>query len=128
MATLLLILHVTVCLALIAFVLLQRGKGAEIGASFGAGSSQTVFGATGSKNFMSRLTTSAAVIFMLTSLTLAYFYGQPGSSSIMPQSAVPATSSAPMAAPSTDAMPVVPTAAPTAETAPTPVAVPDEKK
>lgn len=84
MTAILLTLHVLVCIALIIIVLLQAGKGAEIGASFGSGSSQTVFGATGGKNFMTRLTTGAAVIFMLTSLTLAYFYGQPGSSSVMP--------------------------------------------
>jgi preprotein translocase subunit SecG len=84
MTVFLLILHVFVCIALIIIVLLQAGKGAEIGASFGSGSSQTVFGATGGKNFMTRLTTGAAVIFMLTSLILAYFYGQPGSSSVMP--------------------------------------------
>jgi len=84
MTALLLVLHVIVCIALIIIVLLQAGKGAEIGASFGSGSSQTVFGASGGKNFMTRLTTGAAVIFMLTSLILAYFYGQPGSSSVMP--------------------------------------------
>ena len=84
MTALLITLHVLVCIALIIIVLLQAGKGAEIGASFGSGSSQTVFGATGGKSFMSRLTTGAAVIFMLTSLTLAYFYGQPGSTSVMP--------------------------------------------
>ena len=101
MATLLIILHVIVCIALIIIVLLQAGKGAQIGASFGAGSSQTVFGAGGGKNFMHRVTVSAAIIFMLTSLALAYFYGLPGSSSIMPetvQSAQPATP-APGAAP-----------------------------
>jgi preprotein translocase subunit SecG len=105
MTTLLLILHVVVCIALIIIVLLQAGKGAEIGASFGSGGSQTVFGATGGKSFMSRLTTGAAVIFMLTSLTLAYFYGQPGSSSIMPgnlpstapQTSTPAPGSMPAA-------------------------------
>ena len=98
MDTLLIILHVTVSLALIVIVLFQSGKGAQIGASFGSGSSQTVFGAGGGKNFMHRITVSAAVIFMLTSLTLAYFYGQPGSSSIMPeavQSAAPANSAPP---------------------------------
>ena len=101
MDTLIIILHVTVCIALIVIVLFQSGKGAQIGASFGAGSSQTVFGAGGGKNFMHRVTVSAAVIFMLTSLTLAYFYGQPGSSSIMPdivQTAQPGTP-APAAAP-----------------------------
>ena len=90
MTTLLITLHVCVSLALIFIVLLQSGKGAEIGVSLGGGSSQTIFGAGGGKSFMHRVTVSAAVIFMLTSLTLAYFYGQPGSSSIMPDSATPA--------------------------------------
>lgn len=104
MTTLLIIIHVSVSIALIIIVLLQAGKGAQIGASFGAGSSQTVFGAGGGKNFMSKVTVSAAIIFMLTSLTLAYFHGQPGSSSIMPdsvQSAAPASSAPP--APTTPA-------------------------
>jgi len=108
MTVLLIILHVLVCIALIIIVLLQAGKGAEIGASFGSGSSQTVFGATGGKNFMSRLTTGAAIIFMLTSLILAYFYGQPGSTSVMPTN-VPAQTS-PTAAPAEQAAPA-PTAA-----------------
>jgi len=101
MTTLLIALHVLVCIALIIIVLLQAGKGAEVGATFGAGSSQTVFGAGGGKNFMSKLTASAAIIFMLTSLTLAYFYGQAGSSSIMPSSvSAPAASTpAPTSAP-----------------------------
>ncbi|WP_225071343.1 preprotein translocase subunit SecG [Desulfuromonas sp. CSMB_57] len=95
MVTLLLIVHVLVCLALIAIVLLQGGKGAEIGATFGAGGSQTVFGASGGKNFMSRLTTWAATVFMITSLVLAFVYARPGIESIMPQQVgAPATESA----------------------------------
>jgi preprotein translocase subunit SecG len=77
------ILHVIVSIALIAIVLLQSGKGAEMGASFGAGGSQSVFGAGGGTTFLSKLTTGAAVIFMLTSLTLAYRASMPSSSSIM---------------------------------------------
>jgi preprotein translocase subunit SecG len=77
------ILHVVVCLFLVAVVLLQSGKGAEMGASFGSGGSQSVFGAGGGTTFLSKLTTAAAVIFMLTSLTLAYMSGLPSSSSIM---------------------------------------------
>lgn len=83
MTTLLTILHILVSLALILIVLLQSGKGAEMGASFGAGGSQSVFGAGGSTTFLSKLTTSAAIIFMLTSLTLAFLSGKGGSSSIM---------------------------------------------
>ena len=92
MTTLLVTLHVLVCISLIIIVLLQAGKGAEVGATFGAGSSQTVFGASGSRDFLSKLTTAAAIIFMLTSLTLAYFMDQPSAGSIMPSSvAAPAT-------------------------------------
>jgi preprotein translocase subunit SecG len=84
MTTFLLIVHILVSIALIAIVLIQGGKGAEIGATFGAGASQTVFGATGGKSFVGRMTTAVAVIFMLTSLGLTYFYANPTSSSIMP--------------------------------------------
>ena len=67
------VLHVMVCLVLIVVVLLQRGKGAEIGAVFGGGAGTTVFGSRGAGNFLTKLTTGAAIIFMLTSLSLAYF-------------------------------------------------------
>jgi len=70
MATLLLIVHITVCFFLIFIVLIQSGKGAELGAAFG-GSSQTLFGARGAATLFSKLTTIAAVVFMLTSLSLA---------------------------------------------------------
>jgi preprotein translocase subunit SecG len=63
-------LHVIVSAILIAMVLLQKGKGADIGAAFG-GASQTVFGPRGAASFMAKLTTSAAIIFMITSLGLA---------------------------------------------------------
>ncbi len=67
------VLHVLVCLVLIVVVLLQRGKGAEVGAVFGGGGGSTMFGARGAGNFLTRLASAAAVIFMFTSLTLAYF-------------------------------------------------------
>jgi len=72
MSVFLVILHVIVCLALIMIVLLQTGKGADMGAAFGGGSSQTLFGSTGASTFLSKATTIAAVVFMLTSLALAY--------------------------------------------------------
>lgn len=75
MSILLVIVHVIVCLALILIVLLQTGKGADMGAAFGGGASQTLFGTTGASTFLSKATTAAAVIFMLTSLTLAYMSG-----------------------------------------------------
>ncbi len=71
MLVLLKILHIIVAVALIMIVLFQTGKGAEMGAAFG-GSSQTLFGGGGPAGFMAKLTTAAAVGFMLTSLTLAY--------------------------------------------------------
>jgi preprotein translocase subunit SecG len=67
------VLHVMVCVFLVVVVLLQRGKGAEIGAVFGGGSGSTIFGSRGAGNFLTKLTTGAAVVFMLTSLSLAYF-------------------------------------------------------
>lgn len=71
-----LILHVFVAASLIGLVLLQRGKGAEAGAAFGAGASGTVFGAQGSANFLSHTTAVLAAMFFMTSLTLAYFSSQ----------------------------------------------------
>jgi preprotein translocase subunit SecG len=64
------ILHVFVCFLMIGAILLQSGKGAEIGAAFG-GSSQTVFGSRGPANFLSKFTVAVAAVFMLTSLSLA---------------------------------------------------------
>ena len=66
------ILHVVVSIGLILVVLLQTGKGAEVGAVFG-GSSSTIFGSSGAGNFLTRLTTGMAIVFMVTSLTLGYF-------------------------------------------------------
>ena len=69
------ILHVIVSIGLILVVLLQTGKGAEVGAVFG-GSSATIFGSSGAGNFLTRLTTGMAIVFMITSLTLGYFAGK----------------------------------------------------
>ncbi len=68
--TLAVVVHVFVCFLMIAAILLQAGKGAEMGAAFG-GSSQTVFGSRGPGTFLSKVTVAAAIIFMLTSLGLA---------------------------------------------------------
>jgi preprotein translocase subunit SecG len=72
MSILLIIIHIIVCIALIMIVLLQTGKGADMGAAFGGGSSQTLFGSTGASTFLGKATTGAAIIFMVTSLGLAY--------------------------------------------------------
>ncbi len=68
------IIHVVATIALILIVLLQTGRGSEIGAAFGSGSSQTLFGSSGSSGFMTKLTTITVVVFMITSLSLAYIY------------------------------------------------------
>ena len=113
MDILLLILHIIVCLALIGVVLIQGGKGAEVGATFGAGASQTIFGASGSQSFLGKLTTGAAIIFMLTSLALAFFWDRPGGSSVMPEQVAPAS-------PPAQSMPTAPPAMPAAPATPAP--------
>ena len=112
MTILLTILHVVVSIFMVAVVLLQSGKGAEMGASFGSSGSQSVFGAGGGTTFLSKMTTGAAVIFMLTSLTLAYISGLPSSSSIMSGKGKPApTAKVPAQVPpaTAPAAPAVPT-------------------
>lgn len=68
-----LVVHVVAALTIIGLVLLQHGKGADVGAAFGSGASGSVFGATGSANFLSRATAMMALVFFLTSLGLTYF-------------------------------------------------------
>jgi preprotein translocase subunit SecG len=75
MQTLVTVIHVSTCILLVLVVLIQSGKGAEISTSFG-GSSQTVFGSSGGANFFTRLTSGAAAVFMVTSLTLTLMGGQ----------------------------------------------------
>lgn len=101
------ILHVLISLFIIAIVLLQSGKGAEVGAAFGGGgASQSVFGASGGGNFMTKVTAAAATIFMLTSLTLAYLSGHAPGSTIMSGKSVPKAAPAAPAQQSAPAVPV----------------------
>lgn len=72
MFALVLTVHVVIGLAIIGLVLLQHGKGADMGAAFGSGASGSLFGATGSANFLSRTTGGLATVFFITSLTLTY--------------------------------------------------------
>ncbi|MFW6052316.1 MAG: preprotein translocase subunit SecG [Desulfosalsimonas sp.] len=71
MDTLIVVIHLVVCFTLIGIVLLQTGKGASMGAMFGGAGNQTLFGQTGGGSFLGKVTAGAAVIFMITSLTLA---------------------------------------------------------
>jgi len=73
METFILVMHVLAALALVGLVLLQHGKGADVGAAFGSGASGSVFGSAGSANFLSRTTAILAVVFFMTSLGLTYF-------------------------------------------------------
>lgn len=89
MTTILVTLHVTVCILLILIVLLQSGKGAEMGVSMGGGAGQTLFGASGPATLLAKVTTAVAIIFMLTSLTLAYMSGNRSEATIMKDTVVP---------------------------------------
>lgn len=88
MTTLLVTLHIFVCLTLIVIVLLQAGKGAEMGAAFGSGSSQALLGASGGQSLIGKITTGIAILFMLTSLCLAWVSGNKETESIMPESVI----------------------------------------
>jgi preprotein translocase subunit SecG len=133
--TVVLIFHVVVCMALILIILLQTGKGADIGAAFGGGSSQTVFGSTGATPFLSKITIAAAVAFMCTSIVLTYFSGRIGVAqerSIMTEESRPATqpalpSEAQKAAPAGTPAPGATEGAPAAPAAPSPAGQPAEK-
>ena len=129
MQTTILIVHTVIALGIIILVLLQRGKGAEAGAAFGAGASGTVFGSRGSTSFFSRATALLATAFFATSLTLAYISseraGTPESllEDVPLQEAAPAESM-PDVEPATDAVPALPDV-PAPEAAGSEVAAPD---
>ena len=118
MHTLVTVIHVAACIVLIFVVLLQAGKGANMGAAFG-GSSQTVFGSSGAGTFLGKMTAAIAIIFMLTSLTLTYSASRKGSS-LFDRSQAPVTRQAIPEAPAQNA--AIPTAIPDA--AKQPAAVP----
>jgi preprotein translocase subunit SecG len=127
--------HVILCLFLIAVVLLQAGKGADMGAVFG-GSSQTLFGSGGAGNFLTRLTTGMAIGFMVTSLILTYGSTRPGGSGLLdrlpaapapsapapaepaPGAGATAEQNAPVDVPAAPAEPAAPAAEAPAEPAP----------
>ncbi len=110
MSIFIVVLHVAVCIALIMIVLLQTGKGADMGAAFGGGGSNTLFGATGASTFLGKLTTVAAIVFMLTSLTLAIMVNRGRETSPL-QNVAPAQTATEEAAPAKEA-----TETPAAET------------
>ncbi len=74
LSNLLLVVHLILAVTIVILVLLQQGKGADMGAAFGGGSSQSLFGARGSSNFLSRTTSITVTLFFTTSLVLAFLY------------------------------------------------------
>lgn len=94
--TIVVLVQVVSALTMIGLVLVQHGKGADMGASFGSGASGSLFGATGSANFLSRSTAVAATVFFVATLALAYFGNLRGerveATSVLDQAAVPASS------------------------------------
>ncbi len=96
------IVHVLVAMAVIGLVLMQHGKGADMGAAFGSGSSGSLFGATGSANFLSRTTAVLATAFFLTSMGLTYFSAH--KSEVAKLAAHPMQSAAPQPAPANSPM------------------------
>ena len=109
-----LVLHVLTALAVCGFVLLQHGKGADMGAAFGSGSSGSLFGAAGSANFLSRTTAILATVFFVTSVALTYFGSQHGvpqgvmEKGVMERVVPPKPSDVPAPAPATGAAPAPP--------------------
>jgi preprotein translocase subunit SecG len=89
MFTLLVVVHVFFCLAIIGVVLLQSGKGADIGSAFGGAGSQAVFGSMGTPTILTKLTAAVAVAFLLTSFTLAWLGGERAASVVREPAAAP---------------------------------------
>src|SRR5687767_13810409 len=129
METFILVIHVVVAIALVELVLIQHGKGADVGAAFGGGASGSVFGATGSANFLSRATAMLAVVFFLTSLGLTYLSSRKTEHKgvMAPQSAPgkPAPDQIPGQVPGTGQVPGAPEKAIPAPQQPAPGAAPD---
>jgi preprotein translocase subunit SecG len=112
------IVHVLACFGIIGIVLLQSGKGADIGSAFGGAGSQAVFGSMGTPTLLGKITTGIAIVFTLTSFTLAILGGDRGSSVVREAAPPPASAPASPAAPSAPSTPTVPAAPSAPEPAP----------
>jgi preprotein translocase subunit SecG len=99
MYTLLVVIHVIACFAIVGLVLLQAGKGADIGSAFGGAGSQAVFGSMGTPTVLGKITTAVAIVFTLTSLSLALMGGERGGSVVREAPPVSAPAAPPPAAP-----------------------------
>ncbi|RLB07802.1 MAG: preprotein translocase subunit SecG [Deltaproteobacteria bacterium] len=90
MKDILIVIHIVLCFVLVVVVLMQKGKGADIGAVFG-GTSETIFGSTGAGSFLQKITVVIAAAFILTSLALSIFMSHPRKTSVMDNVKVPVT-------------------------------------
>ena len=117
MQTLVLVLHIIAAVGIVVLVLLQHGKGADMGAAFGSGSAGSLFGSAGAANFLSRTTAILAAVFFATSLGLTYFSTPTKSGGVTQSLEAPASS-----APATPVKPAAP-----ATSAPAPAGAPAEK-
>ena len=117
METLILVIHILAALALVGLILLQHGKGADVGAAFGSGASGSLFGASGSANFLSRTTAIIAIVFFVTSLGLTYFSSR--------KTEHKGVMAAPPAAPVQSLPAQIPPTAPAGQAAPSPAAPAD---
>jgi preprotein translocase subunit SecG len=111
------ILHVLMCFAIIGIVLMQSGKGADIGSAFGGAGSQAVFGSMGTPTVVGKITTVVAILFTITSFTLALLGGERASSVV--REPAPVTAPAPTPTPSAPSAPGTPATNPPAPAAPT---------
>jgi len=113
MTTILTVGHIAVCLFLVIIVLLQHGKGADAGAAFGGGgSSQSLFGSEGPISLLNKITTFAAIIFMVTSVSLAYLSSTSSTGSVMNSAVTVPAANTEQAAPESPKVIPMPTAAP----------------
>ncbi len=124
MTTILIAVHVFVCFFLIGIVLLQQGKGADVGATFG-GSSQSLFGSEGPVPLLNKITTLAAIVFMGTSVSLAYIASTKSTGTVMGDVRVEQPAE-PTAVQEPQPAPVIPAPAPVVPVAPEQEAMPDE--
>jgi preprotein translocase subunit SecG len=122
--TLVLAVQLLSALGMIGLVLIQHGKGADMGASFGSGASGSLFGATGSANFLSRSTAALATVFFVCTLALAYMSNVNSSRSVGPAGGGSSVLDRPASAASAPAAGAIPGAAPAAIPAPVPAEVP----
>ena len=122
MTTILTVAHISVCLFLVIIVLLQHGKGADAGAAFGGGgSSQSLFGSEGPVSLLNKITTFAAIVFMVTSVSLAYISSTSSTGSVMNAAVTVPAANTEQAAPADPKVIPMPTVAPE-EAAPAPEA------